>query len=116
MDPPRPPSPPSGPPRGTCASCRNVEAPAPPSPARSQTFTLSRNIRTYLRMPPAGSRASGSVVPKWIDSVRARLPGGADPDLEVAVRPGGPAAHADPPDALSPGDGLSRGHRHRAHM
>ena len=52
-EPPRPPSPPSGPPRGTCASWRKVAAPSPPSPARTQIFTRSRNIGAILARLPA---------------------------------------------------------------
>jgi len=42
--PPSPPSPPSGPPRSTNFSCRKLERPSPPSPARTLTLALSINI------------------------------------------------------------------------
>ena len=60
MDPPRPPSPPSGPPRGTCASWRKVAAPSPPSPARTQIFTRSRNIVVIVPRTQGATDPSGS--------------------------------------------------------
>src|SRR5579859_551279 len=108
MDPPCPPSPPSGPPRGTCASRRNVAAPPPPSPARTQIFTRSRNIAPIV---PRGRRGApgpcGLQVPERVDPVRAALPGIADPDLEVAMWPGGHPGHPDSPDLRSTTDALA---------
>src|SRR5688572_3249251 len=44
MEPPRPPSPPSGPPSGTNFSRRKESAPAPPSPALTWSFAVSKAI------------------------------------------------------------------------
>src|SRR4051794_24647048 len=107
MEPPRPPSPPSGPPRGTCASRRNVEAPSPPSPARSQTFTWSRNIWCLSSHALAARPRGSSVVPQRIDAVRRAFPGIADPDFEVAVGTGRPAAGPDVADRLATRDDLA---------
>ena len=62
IEPPRP-SPPSGPPRGTWASRRKVEAPAPPSPARTQIFTRS-SIPPHLRMARHGPNVGLAV--QWV--------------------------------------------------
>src|ERR1700690_1159486 len=96
MDPPRPPSPPAGPPRGTWASFRNVAAPSPPSPARIQTLTTSKNITQFshaaLTWPPRSSRSRLGRAP-WLGQVGSMpLVGGKQrPDgrLEVAHRVAG---------------------------
>src|SRR5450759_345800 len=84
------------------------------SPGRRKTRTLSRNIRAYGRTPRVRARAARgrrdrrarSVVVERIDWDGAALPGVADPDLEMIVGPGGPAAHPDMADELAAGDVL----------
>src|SRR5260221_204333 len=104
----------SGPPRGAWASGRRFAAPSPPSPARSQIVTRSRNIRAYLRTPlPGGPR---SVVVERVDEVGAARERHADRDREVVVRPGRVPAHPDPADELALGHGLAGADPDRGHV
>src|SRR5205814_5399328 len=70
--------------------------------------------RRIVRWPPGISE--GSVVAQRVDAVGRALPRIADPDLEVDVRSGRPAAGPDPADLLAARHDLAHGDRHRGHV
>ena len=93
---------------------RKVAAPSPPSPARTQILTRSRNIGAIVARgrgaagarPAAGRRRASLEVAERVDP-RAAVPDRAAPDLEVEVRAGGVAGLADAADLLAAADVLA---------